>query len=80
MAQKPPIGRARRLIMVPFLLSRWKSTGPMPMENSKTFTPHSRAAMKCPHSCTPIRTPNITMARRIYRNVLICRPFDSISC
>jgi len=34
------------------------SRGPNPIENTSTRTPNIRAAIKCPHSCTRIITPN----------------------
>ena len=33
------------------------------MEKTSTRTPNSRAAMKCPHSCTVINTPKVTVIR-----------------
>src|SRR5258708_3322790 len=34
--------------------------GPNPMENTSTRTPHIRATMKCPHSCTRMRSEEHT--------------------
>ena len=61
MAQKPPMGRARRLYWVsPFPhLSR---AGPMPTANSFTFTPSSLAEAKCPSSWVATRIPKIRTA------------------
>ena len=64
MAQKPPMGKARREYTVsPFC--REKSWGPMPMANSFTRTPRSLATMKCPNSWTAMSTPNIRIAIRM---------------
>ena len=53
------------------------SFGPMPMENSFTGMPVSRAAKKCPASCTVTITPNITMAANTYKNVIESPLFSS---
>ena len=64
MAQKPPMGRARRLYSVsPFF--RLNRVGPMPMEYSFTRMPKSLAALKCPSSWTAMSTPNMRMPIRI---------------
>ena len=64
MAQKPPMGSSRREYCVsPF--SRFQRQGPMPMENSLTWTPQSFAARKWPSSWTAMRTPKMRMAARI---------------
>ena len=48
----------------------------MPMENSFTGMPVSRAAKKCPASCTVTITPNITMAANTYK-IVIQSPYYS---
>ena len=72
MAQKPPMGKARRVNLVPFFPSLCQTWGPMPMANSWTVTPHSRAAMKWPHSWAAISTPNRRMAIIIYMALPLC--------
>ena len=65
MAQNPPMGSRRREYWVsPFL--RESSSGPMPMENSFTFTPRSLAVKKWPNSWTAMSRPNIRIAIKIY--------------
>ena len=64
MAQKPPMGMARREYCVsPFCVEN--SSGPMPMANSFTRTPSNLAVMKCPNSCRAMRIPNMRMAMMI---------------
>ena len=66
------MGMARREKAVScFLPFQPSSFGPKPMENSITSIPVSRAAMKCPHSCTIIRMPNSKMANRTYNTVIL---------
>ena len=64
MAQKPPMGSRRQEYWVsPFW--RFQRQGPMPMENSLTWTPQSFAARKWPSSWTAMRMPKTRMAARI---------------
>ena len=73
MAQNPPKGRHRRAYRVsPFCFL--KMAGPMPMENSFTFTPQAFAAKKCPSSWTAMSTPNTSTATKIYKTVDIVAP------
>ena len=51
-----------------------KMAGPMPMENSFTFTPQAFAAKKCPSSWTAMSTLNTSTATKIYKTVDIVAP------
>ena len=60
------MGSARTENWVPFFPFFFQRAGPMPIENSFTVTPHSRAAIKWPHSWAAMSRPNNRIARIIY--------------
>ena len=64
MAQKPPMGMARREYWVSPLVVDHRR-GPIPMANSLTRTPSSLAVMKWPNSWRAMRMPKMMTAMRI---------------
>ena len=64
MAQKPPMGMARREYWVSPLVVDHRR-GPMPMANSLTRTPRSLAVIKWPNSWRAMRMPKMMMAMRM---------------
>ena len=60
--QEPPIGNSFREYLVS-PLTKLRSLGPIPMENSSTRIPFNFASKKCPNSCTKIISPNTIIAR-----------------
>ena len=70
----PPIGSQFRVYSVHFV--SFPSTfafGGMPIPNSSTFMPVSRAVMKCPISWTKTMKVNTARVRRIPRRIVIVK-------
>lgn len=66
--QAPPIGSNLSENLVPDLVKE-KIVGPIPMENSITFIPLTRANIKCPNSWDIISTDNININHKIETKV-----------
>ena len=66
MAQEPPSGKSFSEYLVSFPFTE-KILGPIPTENSTTFTPESLAKRKCPNSCINTIIPKIINAITIFK-------------
>src|SRR5258708_11895112 len=51
------------------------SRGPNPMENTSTRTPHMRATIKCPHSCTRMMMPKTSATPIKISNAIVRATF-----